>query len=129
MVDQAQGKPQREGQLCGEQDVVLQFSLGGVSGLPHHHGEADPRAGHGQRPSQRPLKRVEHRAPERLAGDQTGGTPNQGVDDPRVLAQAREILRRVPLAERIYARLQRDGLGDRVADFVISEASGDYANL
>ncbi|KAA6187359.1 type VI secretion system membrane subunit TssM [Thiohalocapsa marina] len=49
--------------------------------------------------------------------------------DANLIARSREIINRVPLAERIYERLQRDGLGLGFPDFTVSEAAGDYAKL
>lgn len=49
--------------------------------------------------------------------------------DGRLIAGAREILNDQPLATRLYARLQRDGIGDDVPDFTIAAAAGDLARL
>lgn len=49
--------------------------------------------------------------------------------DGALIADARMILGRTSLAERIYARLKSDGLGSDLPDFAISDAAGDYAKL
>lgn len=49
--------------------------------------------------------------------------------DGALVAQAREILNRTPLAERVYERLQRVGLGSGYRDFSVTDAAGDYAKL
>ena len=49
--------------------------------------------------------------------------------DSALVAKAREILTRTPLADRLYERIQRDGLGPAYVDFTVSEAAGDYAKL
>jgi type VI secretion system protein ImpL len=49
--------------------------------------------------------------------------------DGALVAQAREILNRAPLAERLYERLRRDGLGPGYQDFSVADAGGDYAKL
>ncbi|MBK1721551.1 type VI secretion system membrane subunit TssM [Thiocystis violacea] len=49
--------------------------------------------------------------------------------DGEVIAQARAILNRTPLADRVYASLKRQGVGDDLPDFTISDAGGDFAKL
>ncbi len=49
--------------------------------------------------------------------------------DGALVAQARIILNRTPPADRIYARLRADGLGEDLPDFRISDAGGDFAKL
>ncbi|HCS92752.1 MAG: type VI secretion system membrane subunit TssM [Thiohalocapsa sp. PB-PSB1] len=49
--------------------------------------------------------------------------------DAGLIAQSRDILNRAPLAERIYERLKREGVGAEFADFSITDAAGDYAKL
>ena len=49
--------------------------------------------------------------------------------DQRLIEQAREIIGRRPLAERIYQQLKRGGVDQRLDDFTVSEAAGDYAGF
>jgi len=49
--------------------------------------------------------------------------------DEALIARAREVLNREPLAEQIYQRLQERGLGASFAAFSVSDAAGDYAKL
>jgi type VI secretion system protein ImpL len=49
--------------------------------------------------------------------------------DGGLVAQARRILNRAPLAERIYDRLVRRGLGPDFQDFSVADAGGDFAKL
>jgi len=49
--------------------------------------------------------------------------------DTALIATAREILTRTPLAERLYGQLKREGLGGGLSDFSIAAAAGDYAKL
>ncbi|AFL74249.1 type VI secretion system membrane subunit TssM [Thiocystis violascens] len=49
--------------------------------------------------------------------------------DRSLIDQARGILNRSPLPERVYDRLTREGLGNAIRDFTVSDAAGEYANL
>ncbi len=49
--------------------------------------------------------------------------------DGRLIQGARDVLNNEPLASRIYARLQREGIGDGIPDFTIAGAAGDLAIL
>jgi type VI secretion system protein ImpL len=49
--------------------------------------------------------------------------------DGALIAEARSILNRTSPAERIYARLKAEGLGEDLPDFTISDAGGDFAKL
>lgn len=49
--------------------------------------------------------------------------------DTRLLASAREAIARVPLAERIYGRLRRQGLGAEFPEFSVARAAGPAARL
>lgn len=49
--------------------------------------------------------------------------------DAALVAQSREILNRAPLADRVYELLKREGPGNGLPDFEISDAAGDYAKL
>ncbi len=47
--------------------------------------------------------------------------------DGALIGEARGILNRAPLAERVYGRLKREGVGEEIPDFTISDAGGDFA--
>ncbi|SFU99289.1 type VI secretion system membrane subunit TssM [Pseudoduganella namucuonensis] len=49
--------------------------------------------------------------------------------DPRLVAEARAAVAATPLAERIYRRLARDGLGAGLPEFTIARAGGPSAAL
>jgi len=49
--------------------------------------------------------------------------------DGGLVAQSRDVLNREPLAERVYERLKREGIGAAFADFSIGDAAGDFAKL
>jgi len=49
--------------------------------------------------------------------------------DGRLIQSARQVLNAMPLAARIYARLQREGVGRDLPDFTLSGAAGDLAML
>ena len=49
--------------------------------------------------------------------------------DGKLIKDARDVLNTGPLAQRVYSRLQRGGVGDQVADFSIPSAGGDLAAL
>jgi type VI secretion system protein ImpL len=49
--------------------------------------------------------------------------------DVTLVAEAREVLNRIPPAERVFNRLQRGGLGEAFPDFSVSRAAGPYADL
>lgn len=49
--------------------------------------------------------------------------------DGQLVAEAREILNRTSLADRIYARLKTEGVGEEIIDFRISDAGGEFAKL
>jgi type VI secretion system protein ImpL len=49
--------------------------------------------------------------------------------DGRLIQSARDVLNNAPLASRIYARLQREGIGGGMPDFTIAGAAGDLAVL
>ncbi len=46
-----------------------------------------------------------------------------------LIAEARAVLNRAPLAGRVYDRLKREGVGDEIPDFTLSDAGGDFAKL
>lgn len=54
-------------------------------------------------------------------------TPLPLALDGELVASAREILNAAPLADRLYGRLKREGLGEGFADFRIAAAAGDLA--
>lgn len=49
--------------------------------------------------------------------------------DGQLIADARAILGRAPLAERVYDRLQAEGVGRDIPDIGIADAGGDFAKL
>ncbi len=49
--------------------------------------------------------------------------------DGELIADAREILNRTSPADRIYARLKAEGVGEDLSDFRITDAGGDFAKL
>ena len=49
--------------------------------------------------------------------------------DERLIQDARGVLNDAPLATRIYARLQREGVGGGLPDFTIAVAAGDLGRL
>ncbi|NEV63356.1 type VI secretion system membrane subunit TssM [Thiorhodococcus minor] len=49
--------------------------------------------------------------------------------DGALIADARDILNRTPLADRVYASLKRRGVGDDLPDFTVADAGGDFAKL
>ncbi|MBK1717784.1 type VI secretion system membrane subunit TssM [Thiocystis violacea] len=56
-------------------------------------------------------------------------TPLPIALDGALIDQARSSLTRVPLSERVYERLRRDGVDEGIPEFTISEAGGDVAKL
>ncbi len=56
-------------------------------------------------------------------------TPLPLTLDGRLIQDAREVLNDAPLATRIYARLQREGVGNDIPDFTTAGAAGDLARL
>jgi type VI secretion system protein ImpL len=56
-------------------------------------------------------------------------TPLPLEPDRRLIEEARQVLNDRPLSERIYNRLQREGVGDKIPDFTIPGAAGDLARL
>lgn len=49
--------------------------------------------------------------------------------DPGLIEQARDIINRRSLADRIYQQLKRNGLDQDLSDFTVNEAAGDYATF
>ena len=58
------------------------------------------------------------------------GTPRSPVPpDQALIAQTRQTLARYPLADRVYSRLKRQGVGENFAEFTIARAGGAAAPL
>ncbi len=80
-------------------------------------------------PSETPTDRQEALRDHLAALLQQRPTPLPIALDGALIAEAREILNRLPAADRVYAQLKQSELGLDLPDFRISEAGGDYAKL